>query len=353
MEISDRIQHKIFNETRAITRRVILSNRDQLPDLFQELKDTIPEGFMTGPPFCIIQFVSSITDGYDAELCYPVRETLEMSRLLPEMEVLSLIHNGPIEELGESYRALYAWATEKGIISDEFCLEIYLDLEGAGEVEIQFVIHPWDQLLVEQMNRVLGTGKASQIAPKSQGLKLESTVQERFDWVHEAVTGLESSVGEGECYEILSSCSHVFPPGQIAKLREVFLAAEEQIGDRLAAVDAVIDFMGEDPGWAERPRREGNIIYSSKNPRDPAGYEKAHTLGEKRKAYCFCPLIRDKLDQGMPASFCYCGAGWYRQQWEGAIGEPVSIEIISSLLEGGDHCEFAVHLPMEPVPTAK
>ncbi len=353
MEISDRIQHKKINETWAITRRVILSNRDQLPALFQDLKDTIPAGLITGPPFCIIQFISSIRDGSDAELCYPVRENIEKSRLLQEIEVLSLIHQGPVEELGESYQALYAWAAEKGIISDEFCLEIYLDLEGAGEVAIQFVIHPWDQLLAEHINRVLGNEKASQISPKNEGLKLTSTVQERFDWVREAVTGLESAVGERECYEILSSCAHVFPPDQIAKLREVFLAAEEQIGDRLAAVDAVIDFMGEDPGWGERPRREGNIIYSSKNPRDPAGYEKADTLEEKRKAYCFCPLIRDKLDQGMPASFCYCGAGWYRQQWEGAIGEPLGIEIISSLLTGGDHCEFAIHLPMEQVPTAK
>jgi hypothetical protein len=44
----------------------------------------------------------------------------------------------------------------------------------------------------------------------------------------------------------------------------------------LRAVDAVIDFMGEDPGWGERPLWEGHVIYSSKAPRDPKGYASAH-----------------------------------------------------------------------------
>jgi len=113
----------------------------------------------------------------------------------------------------------------------------------------------------------------------------------------------------------------------------------------LAAVDAVREFMGRDPGWGERPRREGNVIFSSKNPRDPGGYEKASNEGARRKAYCYCPLVRGHLDAGMPVAFCYCGAGWYRQQWEGAIGKPVTIEIVKSILKGDDRCEFAIRLP--------
>ena len=103
--------------------------------------------------------------------------------------------------------------------------------------------------------------------------------------------------------------------------------------------------MANDPGWGEKPRREGHIIYSSKNPRDPGGYEKAENLPEKRKAYCYCPLVRDSLDKGMPPFFCYCGSGWYRQQWEGAIGRPVRIKIVASVLTGDEVCTFAIYLP--------
>jgi predicted hydrocarbon binding protein len=74
-------------------------------------------------------------------------------------------------------------------------------------------------------------------------------------------------------------------------------------------------------------------------------YEKAKTAKEKRQAYCFCPLVRDYLDQDVPITFCYCGAGWYRLQWEGAIGKSVKIDVVKSVLKGDDECQFAIHLP--------
>ncbi len=86
-------------------------------------------------------------------------------------------------------------------------------------------------------------------------------------------------------------------------------------------------------------------IYTSKKPRDPKKHEAAKDDVERRKAYCYCPLVRDHIDQGMPANFCYCGAGWFRQQWETAIGKPVTVEIVKSVLKGDDVCQFAVHLP--------
>jgi hypothetical protein len=87
------------------------------------------------------------------------------------------------------------------------------------------------------------------------------------------------------------------------------------------------------------------VIISSKAPRDPKAFAAARDDAERRRAYCFCPLVRDNLDRGMPPSFCYCGAGWYRQQWEGALGAPVRIEIVESVLRGDARCTFAIHLP--------
>lgn len=93
--------------------------------------------------------------------------------------------------------------------------------------------------------------------------------------------------------------------------------------------------MESDPGWGEeRPLREGHVIYSAKNPRDPKGYENAKDDLERQRAYCFCPLVRNHMGQGMPIAFCYCGSGWYRQQWEGAIGRSVTVEIVKSILKG-------------------
>ena len=82
-----------------------------------------------------------------------------------------------------------------------------------------------------------------------------------------------------------------------------------------------------------------------KNPRDKQGYENATTDLERRKAYCFCPLIRDHMDREIPTTFCNCSSGWFRQQIEGAIGQPVHIEIAESLLKGHERCQFVIYLP--------
>jgi len=349
MPNSDQIRHKQLAKSWVVSQRIQLRDRTLLPGLFQDLKEGIPDEAFAGPPFCIIQFITSITEGYDAEICLPVTEAFgqesEMARLLPGREVLSLIHQGPVGELGGSYRMIYAWAAERGIVSDEFCQEVYPDLE---RLEIQFVIHPWEKLLESNLSRVLGEEKALQAAPGRDALTAYSTLADRFQWVQRAVVNLEKAAEEGECYEVLSRCAHVFPASQIAKLREVFLESQQKGKGFLESVDAVIDFMARDPGWEEGGHREGYTIYSAKSPRDPAAFDQAETLEDRRKAYCFCPLIRENLDGGMPPVFCYCGSGWYRQQWEGAIGQPVKIEIVRSLLKGDELCEFAIQLSRVP-----
>ena len=105
--------------------------------------------------------------------------------------------------------------------------------------------------------------------------------------------------------------------------------------------------MHEDPTWHEKPRREGNVIYVRKIPFDSKNYGKAADRDEKRKHYRHCPMVRNHLDNGIFAAFCYCGSGWYRQQWEGILRKPVGVKILKSLLKGDDTCEFAIHLPVE------
>ncbi len=345
------IRHKRVDDTLAATARLNLKNRDELYAALEDVERQVPEELVAGPAFCIFQFVTSVKEGFDAEVGFPVTRAVEAdgvkTSVLPGMQVLSLIHKGPVDDLGESYKELYGYAAEHGLISDEFCREIYLDrdAEGGGEIEIQFVIHRWDELLTTNVDRVLGEEAARHVMQGDEALTIESTVAERFRWVKGAMERLEGLADEQERYEILSKCAHVFPASQLEKLRAVYEDTKARTGDVLEAVDAVIAFMDEDPGWGAPPRREGSVIYSAKKPRDPEGYEKAESELERRQAYCYCPLVREHLEEGVPLTFCYCGAGWFRQQWETAIGEPVTIEVLSSVLKGDDVCEFGIRLP--------
>jgi effector-binding domain-containing protein len=345
------VEHKRLEDTLVATIRLNAKSRNKLREALSEVKKHVPEENIAGPGFCIIQFVTSVKEGYDAEVGFPVVRNVERgevrTRTLPEMDVLSLVHRGPVENVGKSYNKLYSNAYEHGLISDEFCQEVYLDsINGYGKgIEIQFVIHNWAKLLAKNLKRALGVNVKQEVMQGSDKLTFGSTAERRFQWTKAAIERLESLSDEEERYDIVSSCAHVFPKSQIEKLRAVYKSTMVQTRDVIEAVDAVIAFMGDDPGWAERPRREGKVIYSSKKPRDPKAYEKAENESEKRKAYCYCPLIREHLDDGMPITFCYCGAGWYRQQWEGALQRAVRVEIVSSILKGDDRCEFAIHLP--------
>jgi effector-binding domain-containing protein len=349
--IKSDFKHKQFDQSLVASLRLVLDSRDELPGVIHRLKHQIPEQIIEGPPFSIIQFVTSVQDGMDAEVGFPVSTEIDSgevrTRRMPAMEVLSFIHKGSLEDIGSSYSKLYRDAYRHGLISDEFCREVYLnlDLENECEIEIQFIIHRWDDLLAAGVEDVLGEKTARCVMQGSELLNPMSSVDERFKWVRGAMDRLETVADEAERYDVVSRCAHVFPSDQISKLNSVYEKARQTGADQLEAVDAVIAFMGEDPGWGEIPHREGRIIYSTKAPRDADGYQNAQNDLERKKAYCFCPLIREHLDQGMPVTFCYCGSGWYRQQWEGALGRPVSIEIVRSLLKGDDRCEFAIRLP--------
>jgi len=346
------IKYKKLEQTFATTVRRAIKQRAEIKDALNELGQEIPKEIIAGAPFCIFNFVTSVQNGYDVELGFPVRQEIETNnlktRMLPEMEVLSIIHRGDPEKLGGAYGKVYGYAEKYAIISDEFCREVYLDKsdpDGPG-TELQFVIHNWNDKLAKNLERVLGEEPKQVVMQGSAELGIESSVDNRFRWVKNMVERLNGQADEYQKYDILSSCAHVFPTSQIAKLKAIYEETEARTQDAMQAVDAVLDFMESDPGWGkERPIREGRTIYSTKAPRDPKGYEEAKDDLERRRAYCFCPLVRNHMDQGMAIDFCYCGSGWFRQQWEGAIGKPVTVAIVKSVLKGDDACQFAIQLP--------
>ena len=346
------LQYKHTEAHLVATAKYVVQRRRDIAPILAQLGQELPQDVIAGMPFAIFQFVSSVTDGYDAEIGFPVHRevtTLTLrSRILPAMEVLALAHQDAVEKLRETYGKLFTYAAEHSLISDEFGLEVYTDATNPGGpgTEVRYIIHDWNDKLAHGLERVLGQSARDMVMQGGEMLSIASRAEVRFLWVKAMMERLDGLANDHQKYDILSSCAHVFPANQIAKLKAVFEEARAETNDGIQAVDAVLDFMESDPGWSEaRPTREGHTIYAAKKPRDEQAYAEARTDLERRRAYCFCPLVRDFMDQGMPLSFCYCGSGWYRQQWEDAIGKPVTIEIITSVLRGDAVCRFAIHLP--------
>lgn len=318
-----------------------------IPPKFEKLSQECKE-YICGPPITIYDYGVYSEGGIDIEVCFPVTQNIEKdeikTRMLESAEVLSLIHCGPYENLRESYQKLYGYFKEHGIVATNLGREIYLKFnpENPEEnvTELQAVLHKWDDRFAKNVERVLGAEARDNIMKDKTLFTLESSTDERATWIKAAMKQLDARADDYQKYDILSRCAHDFSQKRIAYLRSIY----EQTGD----VDEVLKAMYEDPAWYENPIRKGNIIYVKKVPYNQKGYQEAKTEAEKKRNYCHCPLVREYLDE-IPFTFCYCGSGWYRQQWEGILQKPVKIEMVKSLLKGDDTCEFAIHLPKEVV----
>jgi hypothetical protein len=94
--------------------------------------------------------------------------------------------------------------------------------------------------------------------------------------------------------------------------------------------------------------RRGDKVYKTKIPYAPGQF-----LGEKdatmRKYYaCHCQLVRTALRDGkpkIPATFCYCSAGFEKLHFDAIFEEPVEVELLETLLKGDTRCRFAIKIP--------
>ncbi len=332
--------------------RANVKDRDQVGALIEELRQSILEGNIAGPAWMIRYFVHSYAEGFDAEIGFPVIQPVETARIttrmLPTLEVLAKVSPGVGAPLGETYQALFSLQQSHGLISDEYLIEIFIDNDDpqGNQIEVCLVRHQWEQLFRESLTREMGTVVGEAVLPGDNLIFVDSLIDERFKWAKAAVDRLDKVSDDYQRYEVLSACSHIFPPAQAEKLRIVYQQEFAHTGNMQLAVDQVIQFMSDDPGWPSgNTYREGNIIYTTKRPSDPEGYARATTNLERKQAYCFCPIISAHLEDGMSPTFCYCSAGWERKQWETALNERVRVDIVKSLLKGNEVCTFAVHLP--------
>lgn len=300
-----------------------------------------------GPPRLVYHFETAAEGKMDLEVCVPVTEPVEtdtiQSRILNGGEALSIIHHGPLNTLSESSQQLYTYLREHGIPPKEPVVVYHTfdaDNPENNVTEIQAFIHPWCRLLRQNLQRVLGAQVAESVMQGSEGVTVESSMDERVEWIKGAMDRLDQQADANQRYEVLSPCAHVFPQSHIDIAREVYARNHD--------LDELINFMLNDhPVYSKTIVREGNTLYVTKQPADKDSYDNAQTSAEKRMAACFCSLIRQRLDAGVSPTFCNCSAGWFRQTWEGIIGQPVQVEILETVLKGDELCRFAVHLPVE------
>ncbi|MFA9402441.1 MAG: DUF6144 family protein [Anaerolineales bacterium] len=193
-------------------------------------------------------------------------------------------------------------------------------------------------------------------------LSAESSRLEVIEWTQQAMERLDSLVDERTSGSILSACACQYPKVNLQEIKSVYAATkdidrvhamfQEQFESFLKDAMQVSEEMFAEivsRGWGSAGTKRGNTIISTKIPKSGYLIEYMNETDPKirRQYYCHCPRVREAVKDNLMISptYCYCGAGFYKGIWEEILQQPVEVEVLESVLSGGDVCKIAIHLP--------
>jgi hypothetical protein len=220
----------------------------------------------------------------------------------------------------------------------------------------------WLAKFASSLEQVAGGDISEQVMAGSEGLSDLSDRQQVINWSRGAMARLDALVDPQGRKEIMTGCACQYPKSQLQEIKRTFADTqgldhahrmlqsqfEAFLEDTLQLSDEVVQEIVA-RGWGAAGVREGNTIIATKIPK--SGFLVEYMIEPdpevKRQHYCHCPRVRDalKTQDTISATYCYCGAGFYKGIWEEILGEPVDVELLQSVLKGDDVCQIAIELP--------
>lgn len=220
----------------------------------------------------------------------------------------------------------------------------------------------WLAKLSARLDAVVGEQIRKQVLAGSEALTSESPRATVLDWTRGAMERLDSLVKEAGRRSILAGCACQYPMDALQEMRKAY----EETGD-ISLVHDMLQGQFEsflrdalhldkglvaaivERGWGSAGVKRGGTIIATKIPKSDylLEYIRETDLARKRALYCHCPRIRDALlsSVAISATYCYCGAGFYKGIWEEILHQPVKVELLETVLQGDEVCKFAVYLP--------
>jgi hypothetical protein len=259
------------------------------------------------------------------------------------MHFYSLKHEGSMETVSETSNQLYRYMNKTGLSPELELAEVYHeytpDISVPQPITVLASFLAWPEVFREQLLRVLDREEAEKIWLGGRQITPHTPVDERCSWVGEAVERLKKRTSMDDQFEVLSRVALIRPKEDVLKYKRMF----EKTGDVTSIFKAQEEALRKTPtgGFVDPPRYDGKILHLSKVPYNKQRYAEAGTHEEKRKAYCFCSLVRNAANPRIDPIFCYRASGWARQFWEPILDvEFKSCRITHSILKGDDFCAW-------------
>ena len=326
-----------------------IKKRQELEPRIEKLTKACADNII-GPLTHIFRFDTPV-DGYDSEIGFPVSADINAGDIkthkLRKMHFYSLLHEGSLKTLSETSRKLYQYMNKTGLSPELELVEIYYDYapESSKEQKIQVMASflAWPGVYKEQLTRVLGKNIADKIWQGGEKMTPHTLVDERCVWVAETINRLKKHTDLEQQFDILSRVALIRPIEDVMKYKKMY-AESKDINTIFKAQEKQLE-KTPTGGFVDPPRFDGKILHVSKVPYNNKKYMEAKTHNEKRKAYCFCNLVREASNPQIDPIFCYRAAGWARQFWEPILGVKFKkCKITHSILKGDDFCAWDYYL---------
>jgi len=250
----------------------------------------------------------------------------------------------------------------------------YCYLTKRNDLYIYFTqfLGAWDVLpaIGERLAKIAGKAGRRRVF---QGLEMPplGSPQDRYPKLTKTILDrMEAELPAQTCREIMTWNYHNIPIEAFKGSKERFEKAasidEYLKGEHERLIEELEGCMKEGRPWYEQEitaevvefvrgnqeictgTRKGNKVYKTKIPYAPKQFLKEEDPTMRKYYACHCQLVRTALRDGkpkIPATFCYCSAGYEKLHFDAIFGEPVEVELLETLLRGDARCRFAIRIP--------
>jgi len=142
-----------------------------------------------------------------------------------------------------------------------------------------------------------------------------STSKQKAHGIQELMDILDRELSEATRWEIMEACGRQCIGASVLEKARRFKNVSTDIDD-------LLDRLNQAHIGGGHLRREGNVIHAS--------YDR-----------CYCGSVSQSRG-AFSDTYCHCSCGWYQQLFESLLDEPVKVELLGSILQGAERCEFLI-----------
>jgi len=141
----------------------------------------------------------------------------------------------------------------------------------------------------------------------------------RADYIREMIRRMKQMIGVAKTWKILVSCGRMCCGATTRKLAVKTIQGSGSLKDFISRLN-------------KRHIGGGRLKLKDKNT-ITGGYDR-----------CYCGMVSKTRTPFPTATYCSCSTGWYKQLFETALGRPVEVKILQSIISGSKTCEFVIKI---------